>query len=81
MGIMRRTESKKLEKFYSRRSAIVHEKGIGFGLLPSFDIRTFDEIPAEELWDLEIIVNAELLGFLKKPFKMELVRKNLPFRK
>jgi len=69
--------TKKLEKFYGRRSAIVHEKGIGFGFLPSFDIRTFDEIPGEELWDLEIIVNSALLGFLEKPFRMELVSRNL----
>lgn len=69
--------TKKLEKFYGRRSAIVHEKGIGFGFLPAFDIRTFDEIPGEELWDLEIIVNSALLGFLEKPFRMELVSRNL----
>lgn len=69
--------TKELEKFYSRRSAIVHERGVGFGFFPSFDIRSFDEVPSEELWDLEIIVNAALLGFLENPFKMELVRKTL----
>jgi len=68
---------KKLEKFYGIRSAIVHENGIGFGFLPSLDIRTFDEIPGEELWELETIVNAALLGFLENPFKIEPVSKKI----
>ena len=62
----------KITKFYGTRSAIVHEKGIGLGFIPSFDIRSFEEIPGEELWDLEIIVNAALIGFLsnfKNPTK------------
>lgn len=56
---------KKLEKFYGARSAISHEKGIGLGFIPSFGIRSFKEIPGGEVWDLEIIVNAALIGFLK----------------
>jgi len=54
----------KITKFYGTRSAIVHEKGIGLGFIPSSDIKSFEEIPGEELWALEIIVNAALIGFL-----------------
>lgn len=56
---------KKLTEFYGRRSAISHEKGIGLGFIPSFGIRSFEQVSGEELWDLEIIVNAALIGFLK----------------
>ena len=57
----------KLRGFYGRRSAILHEKGIGLGFIPSFGIESFEEIPHEELWELEIIVNAALIDFLKNP--------------
>ena len=57
----------KLRGFYGRRSAILHERGIGLGFIPSFGIESFEEIPHEELWELEIIVNAALIDFLKNP--------------
>lgn len=66
--ILNRSEKefrKRVRLFYSRRSAILHEKGIGLGYIPSFDIRSFQAVPMRELWDLEIIVNATLIGFLK----------------
>jgi hypothetical protein len=56
---------KRIRGFYKRRSALVHEKGIGLGFVPSFDIRSFQAVPMEEIWDLERIVNATLIGFLK----------------
>lgn len=54
-----------LRGFYGRRSAFLHEKGIGLGIIPSFGIRSLEDIPVTELWQLEIIVNAALIGFLK----------------
>ena len=56
---------KKVQRFYGTRSASAHEKGVGLGFIPSFDIRSFEAVPMEELWHLEIIVNATLIGFLK----------------
>jgi len=56
---------KRIRRFYNRRSALLHEEGIGLGFVPSFGIRSFQAVPMEELWDLEIIVNAALIGFLK----------------
>ena len=56
---------KLVRRFYDRRSALVHEKGVGLGLIPTFGIRSFDQIPGSELWHLEIYVNAALIGFLK----------------
>jgi len=62
---------KRARKFYGKRSAILHEKGIGLGFIPSFDIRSFETVPMRDLWELEIFINATLLGFLKsfKPLK------------
>lgn len=56
---------KRARKFYGKRSAILHEKGIGLGLIPTFDIRSFETVPMRDLWELEIFVNASLIGFLK----------------
>jgi len=56
---------KKIREFYSRRSEISHEKGVGLGFIPSFGIRSFDEVLGGELWELEIIINGALIGFLK----------------
>lgn len=56
---------KSVGRFYDRRSAFLHEKGIGLGMIPSFGIRSLEDIPFAELWHLEIIVNAALIGFLK----------------
>ena len=54
-----------LKGFYSKRSELVHEKGIGLGFIPTFGIESFGEVPGSALWHLEIIVNAALIGFLK----------------
>ena len=56
---------KRARRFYGKRSAILHEKGIGLGYIPSFDIRSFETIPMRDLWELEIFINAALIGFLK----------------
>lgn len=56
---------KRARRFYGKRSAILHEKGIGLGFIPSFDIRSFETVPMRDLWELEIFVNAALIGFLK----------------
>ena len=56
---------KSIGRFYDRRSALLHEKGIGLGRIPTFGIRSVEDIPFAELWHLEVIVDAALLGFLK----------------
>jgi hypothetical protein len=61
-----------LREFYGRRSAFLHEKGIGLGMIPSFGIRSLEDIPVTELWQLEIIVNAALIGFLKTSRTLDL---------
>ena len=61
---------KRVRRFYRRRSAILHEKSVGVGFVPSFGIRSFQAVAMGELWDLEIIVNAALIGFLKASKKL-----------
>ena len=56
---------KRANRFYEKRSAILHEKDIGLGYVPSFDIRSFETVPMRDLWELEIFVNAALIEFLK----------------
>ena len=63
---------KRARKFYGKRSAILHEEGIGLGLIPSFDIRDirpFETVPMRDLDELEIFVNAALIGFLESFIK------------
>jgi hypothetical protein len=55
---------KRAKRFYGKRSAILHEKGIGLGYIPSFDIQSFETVPMRDLWELEILVNAALIDFL-----------------
>ena len=62
---------KRARRFYGKRSAILHEEGIGIGFIPSFSIRSFDTVPMRDLWELEIIVNATLIGFLESFKKSE----------
>jgi len=59
----------RLKDFYKGRSEVLHEEGVGLGLIPTFGIISFDVVPGDELWSLEVIVNAALIGFLKDPKK------------
>ena len=53
-----------LQAFYDRRSALVHEKGVGLGRIPSFGLRSYQLVHGRDLWQLEVIVNVALIGFL-----------------
>lgn len=55
----------KLGRFYGQRSTVLHNVGIGMGILTMDGIISFDVVSGSELWELEIITNAALIGWLK----------------
>ena len=54
-----------LGRLYSQRSEVLHNKGIGMGFFPMDGIISFDVVSGSDLWKLEILTNAALIGFLK----------------
>ncbi len=54
-----------LGRFYSQRSDVLHTEGVGLGFMPIGGIISFQVVSGTDLWRLEIIVNAALIGFLK----------------
>ncbi len=72
---------KRAQRFYGKRSAILHEKGIGLGYVPSLDIRSFETVPMRDLWELEIFVNAALIGFLKSYKTLSIQKTGIKNRK
>jgi len=59
----------KLGRIYSKRSDVVHHEGVGIGFIPLNGIASFQVVSGTDLWSLEIIVNAALIGFIKNPEK------------
>lgn len=56
----------KIGRFYGQRSSVLHNIGIGMGIVAIDGIISFDTVSGSELWELEIIVNAALIGWLDK---------------
>jgi len=61
-----------LGRLYNQRSEVLHNKGIGMGFFPIDGIISFDVVSGSDLWNLEIITNAALIGFLNKPILMKI---------
>jgi hypothetical protein len=55
-----------LGRFYSDRSDVLHNVGIGMDFSPIDGIRSYQVVSGKDHWRLEIYVNAALIGFLKR---------------
>lgn len=67
IGTSDRDFKSQLGRLYNQRSKVLHNKGIGMGFFPLDGIISFDVVSGSDLWKLEIITNATLIGFLKNP--------------